>query len=186
MHRKYLTFANVTSLLALFIALSAGSYAALSLPKNSVGTAQIKAKAVSRAKLAAGSVDGSKIAANAIDGSKVKDGTLSGSDINLATLAKVPSATSADTAGSAAIARLKIVTATGTADDSSGTPLTATCDAGLNVVGGGASVADQNKGYVNDSFPSAANAWMAHFYASSGQTTAATVYAICAPAAATS
>jgi hypothetical protein len=195
MPRKYLTFANVISFLALFVALSAGSYAALKLPKNSVGTAQIKAKAVTRAKLgnqavdgsklAANAVDGTKVAADAIDGSKVKDGTLSGSDLNVSTLGKVPSAAAADTAGSAAIARVKIVTASGTADDSSGTPLTATCDAGLNVVGGGASVADGNKGFVNDSYPSGANTWTAHFYAYSGQSVGATAYAICAPAAAT-
>lgn len=195
MHRKYLTFANVISFLALFVALSAGSYAALKLPKNSVGSKQIKAKAVTGAKLgngavtgaklAAGAVDGTKVAADAIDGSKVKDGTLSGSDINVGTLGKVPSAAAADSAGSAAIARVKIVSASGTADDTSGTPLTATCDAGLSVVGGGASVADGNKGFVNDSYPSGANVWTAHFYAYSGQTVGATVYAVCAPAAAT-
>jgi hypothetical protein len=185
MHRKYLTFANVTSMLALFIALSAGSYAALKLPKNSVGTTQIKAKAVTRAKLGGNAVDGSKLAPDAVDGSKVKDGTLTGSDVNVATLGKVPSAAAADTAASAAIARVKVVTASGTADDASGTPLTATCDAGLNVVGGGATVADQNKGFVNDGYPSAANAWTAHFFAYTGQSVGATAYAICAPAAAT-
>ena len=40
--RGRLTFANVVSLLALFFALTAGSYAALSLPKNSVTTKQVK------------------------------------------------------------------------------------------------------------------------------------------------
>ena len=185
MHRKYVTFANVTSFLALFIALSAGSYAALKIPKNSVGTSQIKAKAVTRAKLGSKAVDASKVAPDAIDGSKVKDGTLSGSDINVASLAKVPSATAADTAGSAAIARVKIVTASATADDSAGAPVTATCDAGSAAVGGGASVADQSKGFVNDSYPSAANAWTAHAFAYSGQSVGVTTYAICAPAAAT-
>src|SRR4029079_15997766 len=91
MSRRDLTFANVTSLLALFVALSAGSYAALKLPKNRVGTPQIKANAVRRDTLAAKAVDGSKIASNSIDGSKVNDGTLSGADINVAGLAKVPS-----------------------------------------------------------------------------------------------
>ena len=199
MPRKHLTFANVTSLMALFVALSAGSYAAIKLPKNSVGTAQIKAKAVTRAKLgnqavngaklAANAVDGTKVVADAIDGSKVKDGTLTGSDINLPSLGKVPSAAAADTAGSAPIARVKIVSVSGSATDAAGgTALTATCDAGLNVVGGGASIAaaDQDKGFVNDSYPSAANAWTAHFFAyNAGQPAAATAYAICAPAAAT-
>jgi hypothetical protein len=41
-----LTFANVTATLALFIALGGSSYAALSLPRNSVGTQQLRPGAV--------------------------------------------------------------------------------------------------------------------------------------------
>jgi hypothetical protein len=40
--RTRLTFANVTAALALFFALSAGSYAAIALPANSVTTKQVK------------------------------------------------------------------------------------------------------------------------------------------------
>ena len=50
--RPRLTFANVISLLALFVALGGTGYAALKLPKNSVGTKQLKNRAVRRAKLA--------------------------------------------------------------------------------------------------------------------------------------
>ena len=48
---KRLTFANITSFLALFVALSAGSYAATMLPANSVGTPQLKANAVTHRRL---------------------------------------------------------------------------------------------------------------------------------------
>jgi hypothetical protein len=48
--------AFVISLIALFIALGGTSYAALSLPKNSVGTKQLKNGAVTRAKVASGLV----------------------------------------------------------------------------------------------------------------------------------
>lgn len=41
-----LTYANVTATIALFIALGGSSYAALSLPRNSVGATQIRAGAV--------------------------------------------------------------------------------------------------------------------------------------------
>src|SRR5439155_10908263 len=41
-----LTYANVTATIALFIALGGTSYAALRLPRNSVGSAQIRAGAV--------------------------------------------------------------------------------------------------------------------------------------------
>jgi len=53
---RRLTFANVVSALALFIALGGASYAALRLPKNSVGTRQIKNNAVNGPKIKAGSV----------------------------------------------------------------------------------------------------------------------------------
>jgi hypothetical protein len=93
--------ALVISLIALFVALGGTGYAALSLPKNSVGTKQLKKNAVT----------GSKIKKNAVTGSKVKNHSLTGADINLGALGTVPSASnaahanaadSASTAGSAA------------------------------------------------------------------------------------
>ncbi len=44
--RSKLTFANVTSALALFVALGGTSYAAITLPRNSVGTKQLRSGAV--------------------------------------------------------------------------------------------------------------------------------------------
>ncbi|HTR74440.1 MAG TPA: hypothetical protein VMH33_04175 [Solirubrobacterales bacterium] len=49
--RPKLTFANAVSVLALFVALGGGAYAATQLPKNSVGSKQIKKAAVTPAKL---------------------------------------------------------------------------------------------------------------------------------------
>ncbi len=49
--RAKLTFANVVSCLALFVALGGISYATLQLPKNSVGPKQLKKRAVTPAKL---------------------------------------------------------------------------------------------------------------------------------------
>jgi hypothetical protein len=49
--RKRLTFANVVACLALFVALGGASYAAVKLPKNSVGRKQIRNNAVNRAKV---------------------------------------------------------------------------------------------------------------------------------------
>ena len=42
--RSKLSFANVTSCLALFIALGGTGYAAMKLPRNSVGSTQIRAQ----------------------------------------------------------------------------------------------------------------------------------------------
>jgi hypothetical protein len=44
--RQRLSYANVTATLALFIALGGTSYAAINLPRNSVGTKQIRSGAV--------------------------------------------------------------------------------------------------------------------------------------------
>lgn len=79
--RRRLTYANVMSSIAVFIVLGGAAFAAVKLPKNSVGTKQIKK--------------------NAVIGSKVKDGSLTGADINASTLGTVPSATNAGHASSA-------------------------------------------------------------------------------------
>jgi hypothetical protein len=46
-----LTYANAMSTIAVFLALGGGAYAAVALPKNSVGTRQLKADAVTSAKV---------------------------------------------------------------------------------------------------------------------------------------
>src|SRR6476619_2596306 len=51
-----LSYANVVATLALFVALGGGAYAAVKLPKNSVGSRQIKNNAVSSRKVANGSL----------------------------------------------------------------------------------------------------------------------------------
>jgi hypothetical protein len=56
MLRPRLTFANVIACSALFIALGGTGYAALKLPKNSVGNLQLKGGAVNSAKVADGSL----------------------------------------------------------------------------------------------------------------------------------
>jgi hypothetical protein len=54
--RASLTYANVIATVALFLALGGGAYAALKLPKNSVGSKQIKKGAVTSAKVKNGSL----------------------------------------------------------------------------------------------------------------------------------
>lgn len=49
--RKHLTYANVMATIAVFIALGGVSYAAVKLPKNSVGTKQIRKNAVTLPKI---------------------------------------------------------------------------------------------------------------------------------------
>jgi hypothetical protein len=54
--RSRLTFANLVSLLALFVALGGSSYAAFSLPRGSVGTGQLRKNAVTSPKVKPGSL----------------------------------------------------------------------------------------------------------------------------------
>ena len=59
--RRHLTFANVMSVIAVFIALGGASYAAVNLPKNSVGTKQLKGKSVGTKQLKGNAVNSSKV-----------------------------------------------------------------------------------------------------------------------------
>jgi hypothetical protein len=79
--RSHLSFANVISMIALFVALGGASYAAVNLPKNSVGPKQIKKRAVRGKHINKNAVSRSKIQGNAVNGGKVANGSLSGADL---------------------------------------------------------------------------------------------------------
>jgi hypothetical protein len=82
--RGRLSFANVMSVIAVFIALGGASYAAVKLPKNSVGPKQLKKDAVTTA--------------------KIKNGAVTGPKLNLSTLGTVPEASHANSADHATAA----------------------------------------------------------------------------------
>jgi hypothetical protein len=64
--RARLSYANITATLALFIALGGTSYAALTLPRNSVGSAQIRKNAVGPSEIKSRAVGSSEIRDRAI------------------------------------------------------------------------------------------------------------------------
>lgn len=119
--RARLTLANVVAFLALFVALGGAGYAATKLPKNSVGSPQIKSNAVTAAKLKADSVTAAKIGPGAVGAAQIgsgavgaaqigagavgtaalADGAVTGAKVNVATLGTVPSANRAATAANA-------------------------------------------------------------------------------------
>src|SRR3954447_5722180 len=126
-----LTFANVVSLLALAIALGGSAYAAVSLPKNSVGTKQLKTRAVTNSKLANG----------AVTAAKVRPGSLTGKQINSTTLAQVPSAGhagNADAASNATHAGSADTAANATHAGSADTAANATHASNSDLLGGSA------------------------------------------------
>lgn len=110
MRRPTISYANVVATLALFIALGGVSWAAVKLPKNSVGSKQIKKNAVTSA----------KIKKNSIVSSKIKNGAIQGSDINLGSLGKVPSAVIADSAADAFQKTIRVNSSATAATENSG------------------------------------------------------------------
>ena len=79
--RSHLSFANVISLMALFVALGGASYAAVTLPKNSVKAKQIAKNAVGASEIKRNAVRGAEIKSNAVAGGDVKDSALTGADV---------------------------------------------------------------------------------------------------------
>jgi hypothetical protein len=77
--RAGLTYANVTSSIALFAALSGVAWAA-TLPSNSVGPNQIKKDGVGASEIKKNAVGQSEIATGGVGAAEVKDGTLTPSE----------------------------------------------------------------------------------------------------------
>lgn len=82
--------ALAVALLALFVALGGGAYAATNLPANSVGSAQLRNQAVTVHKLAFNSVGTRRIMNNAVISSKVRNGSLLAADFAAGQLPRGP------------------------------------------------------------------------------------------------
>jgi len=128
---KSLTFSNVIACLALFIALGGSVYAA-----NKISGKQIKTS----------SLPGNRIKPKTVPANRIKPNSLTGTQINEGTLTGVSAAALADVQYQAATAQL----ATGGRP----TTVTANCPPGAYAIGGGATVANDERAYVNDSGPS--------------------------------
>ncbi|MEP6954978.1 MAG: hypothetical protein ABI950_13045 [Solirubrobacteraceae bacterium] len=170
--RHRLTYANVTATLALSIALGGTSYAAVQLPRNSVGTKQLRASSV-----------GSR---------EVRDRSLGVRDLSAAARASLrgqrgpagPQGPPGAGAGVALALTYKTAAATVAAASSSGdsavNATTATCDPGQRVTGGGLRVDTGSDASARESYPSANNtAWTVHV-GNDGPAATYTVFAICA------
>lgn len=122
--RRGLSFANVMSMTAVFVALGGTSYAAVSLSHNSVGTWQIRTNGVDKSEIHRGAVAASEIRSdgvnrseikrdavgpselrgNAVETDEVADGSLEAADLSAAarTALESANAVSFDTASTAA------------------------------------------------------------------------------------
>jgi hypothetical protein len=176
---------NVVGYMALFFALTGVAYAT-TLPKNSVGTAQLKKSAVVTSKVKNDAVTGPKLRANAVTGAKVKAGSLSGSDINESALAKVPLASTADTAATAGTAEVAKNIETGTVfsrtvpnPDDQETFLIVSCGRGT-AVGAGVRISPNTSQFLVDLYPVDADTWEGHVD-NAGVGGDATISVVCLP-----
>jgi hypothetical protein len=108
-----LSFANVTSALALFIALGGTSYAAATLTTNSVNKSHLRTNSVGKSEIRSRAVGPSEVATNAIGSSELRTDAVGTADVRDGSL----EAADLSTAGRTALAAQNAVTfrASGTA-----------------------------------------------------------------------
>jgi hypothetical protein len=79
--RERISPSLVISVIALIVALGGVSYAAIKIPKNSVGSKQLKKNAVGTKQLKKNAVNSKRLKKNSVNSSKVRDGSLSATDL---------------------------------------------------------------------------------------------------------
>jgi hypothetical protein len=79
--KRHLSVANVLSLMALFVALSASAYAAVTIPKNGVKTQHLANGSVTTPKLRNGAVTNPKLRNGAVTGIKIAPATIGSSQL---------------------------------------------------------------------------------------------------------
>lgn len=137
--RKLLTFSNVVAAIALFIALGGTVYAAgkingKQVKPNSLPGNRIKPKTITANRIKPKTLTGKLFKAHSIKGAQIDQSTLKG--VSAASLSGVQYVV-------ASVSLVSFAPSTGTAG----------CPTGTYVIGGGATVSDEERAYVNDSGP---------------------------------
>jgi hypothetical protein len=178
-----MTYANVTATIALFIVLGGTSYAAVTLPRNSVDATHIKSGAVRSSEVKDLSLDVKDLSAKARAALRGQAGPAGAQ--GPAGPQGPAGAQGGPGPAAAALAVKQVTGAVGAApsvDETTVAGGSASCDAGQRVVAGGVRVDAPGSTAVQDSYPSAAGEWTARVGnddVAAGHTF--TVYAICIP-----
>lgn len=164
--RRLLTFSNVIACLALFAVLGGSVYAA-----GKISGKQIKRSSLPGNRIKPKTVAANRIKPKSLTGRQVKANSLRGGEINEKTLVGVSAAALADVQYQSTTVAL--------AGSGRFTTATANCLPGAYAIGGGATVSNDERAYVNDSGPSSLRTgWTATGYSFlSG--TEMTVTAVC-------
>ena len=175
--RKLFSFSNVIALVALFVALGGTVYAATSISgsqikQNSIPGNRLKPGAVAAKQIKSGSITAKQIKSGTITGKQVKSGSLTGTQVVGSSLTGV----SASSIG--AVQYVNLVVAL-TKEAPLGNSGIAPCPTGQKVIGGGATVSNEQFDFVNDSGPTPdRNGWYATGFTGNVGTTM-TITAIC-------
>jgi hypothetical protein len=164
--RKVLTFSNVVAFVALFVAMGGSVYAA-----GKISGTQIKSGSVPGNRIKPKTLTAKQIKPASLTGAQVKADSLGATQINESTLTGV-------SAGSLASV-LYVPVAVPISNSPAGSTGTASCPPGTYVIGGGATVSNEELAIVNDSGPTATRTgWTATGFAG-GPGTSMTITAIC-------
>lgn len=138
---KALSFSNVIACLALFIALGGTVYAA-----GKISGKQIKAKSLPGNRIKPRTITANRIKPKALTGRQIKKHSLTGGEINQGTLTGI-------SAASLANVQYQVTTVPLAGNSSNGTTATVGCPPDTHVIGGGATLSNDEGAYVNDSGP---------------------------------
>jgi len=184
MHRLKgrLTYGNVMATIALFVALGGTSYAAITLPRNSVGANQLRTGSVRTAEVRDRSLSARDLSVAARDFLKSQQGAEGPRGPQGPAGPQGIQGPPGQSGGVVITIRTAGFTAGGDADPDSipTTPGTATCNPGERVTGGGVNVSNPDVLRVHDTHPVGSNAWRVAVGNDSGSGQPFTVYAICA------
>jgi hypothetical protein len=184
--RERLTFGNVTASLALFIALGGTSYAAITLPRNSVGTNQLRTGAIRSVDVKDRSLEARDLSLKArrfLKGQKGERGERgpqgpAGGTGDPGTSGGGGGGTTTTTPAGIT---LTVKTASGSVTGSAETgDAVATCDAGQRVTGGGVRIDSGGGASQSESYPSGNNTSWTGVVSKDVNNATFTVFAICA------
>jgi len=165
---KALSFSNMTACLALFIALGGTVYAA-----GKISGKQIKPSSLPGNRLKPRTVTARRIKAKTLTGRQIKKHSLTGNEINQGTLTDI-------SAAALASVQYQVTTVSLARNSADGTTATVGCPPGTSAIGGGATVSDDERAFVNDSGPGPQQAgWTATGFVRFGPGSTMTVTAVC-------